>query len=46
MAEQDEPGLADLRNIGKAALKDLEVLGIVSVPQLVGILPPPQERRA
>jgi len=34
MAEQVEPGLADLRNVGKAALKDLEVLGIVSVPQL------------
>ena len=26
--------LADLRNVGKAALKDFEVLGIVSVGQL------------
>jgi len=34
MAEQREPRLADLRNVGRAALKDFEVLGIVSVPQL------------
>ena len=34
MAEQSEPRLADLRNVGNAALKDFEVLGIVSVPQL------------
>ncbi len=34
MAEQSEPRLADLRNVGRAALEDFEVLGIVSVPQL------------
>jgi hypothetical protein len=31
---QRELRLADLRNVGKAALKDFEVLGIASVPQL------------
>lgn len=34
MALQSEVKLADLRNIGKAALKDFEVLGIASVSQL------------
>ena len=34
MGELDDMELADLRNVGKAALKDFEVLGIVSVAQL------------
>jgi hypothetical protein len=36
MAAQSELRLADLRNIGKAALEDLNVLGVASVPQLAG----------
>jgi hypothetical protein len=34
MGEQSGLRLADLKNVGKAALKDFEVLGIASVPQL------------
>jgi hypothetical protein len=34
MSGQGDLKLSDLRNVGKAALKDFEVLGIVSVPQL------------
>jgi hypothetical protein len=34
MTAGSELRLADLRNVGKAALKDFELLGIASVPQL------------